>query len=472
MSALKNQINEAKMNCNTATTKMEKILQTDLIRDKLPMIFDENAIRSLVAFSRNCKEITKVIGKIEKLSKLDKFKISKTMFSELLGVPTKELGVDLIDDFEMTSVMYWQYKAVQENKATHLRKNVEVLSDRDIVETYYAYKIHEGEREIKLTENLTLFNIDDVKFIMGIKPPRTHHESSKTWVIHRSSQSQEVYKIINMMKLKYNLCRSRVINVSSHKIEFIQFRPKFTLNDVVLPKNILRECEFVNKMFEEYTLYEQASIPFKRNILFLGDPGIGKTTAVNALIQSALNAGGSAVCITDSYNIDEAYHIAESTRPSIVIIEDFDLMAGSRSNYYGHNNITSEILNILDGTKNHEGVITIATSNINKEELDTAAIRTGRMDRIYRFSYPDNKMKAELLENHMLYYKLSADNMNIIRRNVSHWLNTHKISGAIINGLVLSLKQSTVMNEVLTDEEIKWTMNGLEVEKDEKINIL
>lgn len=146
---------------------------------------------------------------------------------------------------------------------------------------------------------------------------------------------------------------------------------------------------------------KQYGIPFKRGVLLVGEPGTGKTLACKALLSKAEGIT-QIVSIAGAFEnpdyLTYLYEMAQDLSPSIVLIEDVDLIAQEREEFgYSRGSALLTLLSVLDGVEECDGVITIATTNC-KETLDKAiSKRPSRFDRIIYFPRPALKQRAELI---------------------------------------------------------------------------
>lgn len=168
--------------------------------------------------------------------------------------------------------------------------------------------------------------------------------------------------------------------------------------------NILKEVtEFTSD--ETKKEYEKYGIPYKYNILLYGIPGSGKTTTIHC-IASMLNSDIGILQITRDVNdIILTKAINNLTRLDncrILVLEDIDSLFSDERKAHDStkNNITmSGLLNVLDGLMRNEGIIVFITTN-NKEVLDEAVFRTGRIDLQYKYDF----CKKEQIEQMISYY--------------------------------------------------------------------
>lgn len=143
------------------------------------------------------------------------------------------------------------------------------------------------------------------------------------------------------------------------------------------------------------------NIPARRGVLMVGEPGTGKTLACKGI----LSAAEGITCITtrsgvleDSVQLSLLYELAGDLAPSIVFLEDIDLIAQDRDGFgYARGSALLTLLSVLDGIEECDGVVTIATTN-SKETLDKAiAKRPSRFDRIIEFQKPALKQRTDLI---------------------------------------------------------------------------
>lgn len=175
------------------------------------------------------------------------------------------------------------------------------------------------------------------------------------------------------------------------KEKTIDFKPL----DKIKSKNKKIVIEDLNNFIEDRSWYKKRAIPYKRGILFYGEPGTGKTSLAIAIA----NHFRRPIYILNPQNVtDEDLRglFRKLRNNSILLIEDIDAYFLERNSKLMFN--FSTFLNCLDGVYAKEGVITIFTSN-KPENLDTALIREGRIDLKIQMTYPDKEEIEEYLES-------------------------------------------------------------------------
>lgn len=144
-------------------------------------------------------------------------------------------------------------------------------------------------------------------------------------------------------------------------------------------------------------------IPLKRGVLLAGEPGTGKTIICRALMSGA---DGITCITTNGYSLDdddyvtELYELAEDLSPSIVFIEDIDLIGQNRMEYgYMRGSALLSLLSEMDGVEEQREVVTIATTNC-LETLDKAlSQRPARFDRVIKLTRPATEQRRQLVRH-------------------------------------------------------------------------
>src|SRR5690606_33612535 len=97
--------------------------------------------------------------------------------------------------------------------------------------------------------------------------------------------------------------------------------------------------------------------------------------------------------------VRELYEQLATMGPSLVVMEDVDLVVGHRGQ--GGGRALLDFLVSLDGaTSSHEGVVTIATTN-DPGAIDPAAKRASRFDVLIEVPPPDVRGRREILARYL-----------------------------------------------------------------------
>lgn len=185
--------------------------------------------------------------------------------------------------------------------------------------------------------------------------------------------------------------------------ENLGFKNQRKMSTIYLSKDIITDLkEDINKFNsdETKTLYENLGIPYKRNYLFEGLPGTGKTSLIQG-IATMCSKDISMLSFNDKFtDISLMRAIKNMPDDSILVMEDIDALFQERKkNDDRHIRITfSGLLNALDGLNTKDGLIVIMTTN-HKINLDDALIRPGRVDKVVTFTYATNEQIEDMFTN-------------------------------------------------------------------------
>ena len=193
-------------------------------------------------------------------------------------------------------------------------------------------------------------------------------------------------------------------------------------NDIIPHELARAELDFIAASIRNRDMLKAEGLSIRRGLLLSGPPGDGKSTAIECFVNAI--AGEASILIVEAVeHIRAVYHLAQALAPSVVILEDLDLMTKSRQNPYsysaGKDDVTGELLQVLSGGSAYADIITIATTN-HPEAIDEAlAKRAGRFDAHIRMGYPSDADKRRVLD---LYLDRFAVNDELARRRLQQAL--------------------------------------------------
>lgn len=166
--------------------------------------------------------------------------------------------------------------------------------------------------------------------------------------------------------------------------------PRKTLD--LLERNVL---QFVQRR-EQLARFRQAT---KKGILFYGPPGTGKTHTIHYL-AAALPGHTTLLISAEQVGLLEEYMtLARLLQPSMVVVEDADLIARERTKMESvcEEVLLNKLLNEMDGLKEEADILFILTTN-RPESLEAALTsRPGRIDQAIEFPLPDEEGREKLV---------------------------------------------------------------------------
>lgn len=173
-------------------------------------------------------------------------------------------------------------------------------------------------------------------------------------------------------------------------------------------KRDIREC--VEMPFTCRDDYRRLGIKTPNGILLYGPPGTGKTLLARAVANqvraSFISVEGPEILSRfvgeAEKRLREIFKRARRVTPSIIFFDEVDSIARSREGpeHKGSgDNITNQLLTLLDGIQRFEDVIVIGATN-RPGLIDHAFLRKGRFDRLIYVPPPDREGRRAILGIH------------------------------------------------------------------------
>ena len=252
--------------------------------------------------------------------------------------------------------------------------------------------------------------------------------------------SQEFFRELELLAGKGRTYRGRIISleghidpmgggsmVKVHRLATVErenvILPSKTL--AILDHNIIR---FMTAREQLKTLRFQA----RKGLLFYGPPGTGKTHTIHYLASQLKNHTTLLVTAEQVVLLGEYFRLARFLQPSLMVIEDVDLIARERTHMHvpGEEVLLNKLLNEMDGLQEDAEVLLILTTN-RPEQIEPALVsRPGRIDQAIEFPLPDEEGRRKLT-------RLYAGGLEISDRVLETIVSRTKgVSGAFIKELM------------------------------------
>ncbi len=151
----------------------------------------------------------------------------------------------------------------------------------------------------------------------------------------------------------------------------------------------------------------------KRGLLLYGPPGTGKTLSVMYLCGQLPGRTTLLLSGPGAGALGQAAAIARSLQPSMIVLEDVDLVAMERTMPgMGTNPLLFQLLNEMDGLGDDADVVFVLTTN-RVELLEPAlAARPGRIDQAVEIGLPDPACRTRLLELYLRDTDFAGGDLN------------------------------------------------------------
>lgn len=257
---------------------------------------------------------------------------------------------------------------------------------------------------------LWLLEHEGVPVVVGLLPGGRHGPNESPRIeFFAADQSVGVAFVDHLERLRdrHNVYRGKVLAFSfSEYGDFgVTFtaRPDVQAADVILPvadfTSIERHTIGVEQRAEQL---RGAGQHLKRGLLLHGPPGSGKTHTVSYLMAAMPER---TVVILQGPSIGalgQGAAIVRSLAPSMLVIEDVDLIAADRGMMgpgpdQGHP-LLFQLLNEMDGFVASDDVLFVLTTNRREILEEALANRPGRIDHAVKIDLPDREGRERLLD--------------------------------------------------------------------------
>ncbi len=241
--------------------------------------------------------------------------------------------------------------------------------------------------------------------LRGAEQHSPHEGVSLQIVSTDASHATDVAAQVRMLALEHNVFRGQVLSFGGevfgegHSLLRFHHRPAMTADELILPDDILAA---VQRQVVQVARHKQrlltAGQHLKRGLLLYGPPGVGKTHTVRYLTASLTDTTVIQLTGNALHLIGEACSVARALAPSMLVVEDVDLIAEDRGSYPGEHPMLFQLLNEMDGLAEDADVVFVLTTN-RADLLEPAlAARPGRVDQAVELALPDAAGRRALFD--------------------------------------------------------------------------
>ena len=228
--------------------------------------------------------------------------------------------------------------------------------------------------------------------------------------------------------------RGRSRGLMVHKL------PPVERANVVLPEATLKLLDRnVLNFVEDRAQLRRLGQSTRKGILLYGPPGTGKTHTIRYL-ASNLPGHTTLIITAGQMALLGAYmNLARLLQPTMVVIEDVDLIARNREMMGPcEETLLNSLLNEMDGLKDDADILFILTTN-RPEQLEIAlANRPGRIDQAIEIPLPDDVSRRKLIQ---LYGRGLALDEAVVSEAARR---TRGVSAAFIKELMRRTAQASI----------------------------
>ena len=292
---------------------------------------------------------------------------------------------------------------------------------------------------------LTEEQYDDLPRNREINQRKTNSATPTCWGTLPDEEFTPAFKSVDKVPAGiYEIVWNR--SLSQHTIKKQPFKtdelyqlPSYEIQDIL---------KDIQNFWDRRDKYREYNFVHKRGILMYGEPGCGKSGIIQLISKQLIENDGIILNVKDSEDVEyfidfiATFRKIEPNRPLIVLLEDIDSIAGDS------NHQTSKLLNILDGVKQIEDVVYIATTNYPEKLQERITNRPSRFDRRYKVELPNEEIRRAYI-----LHKLTDEDLKNV--NVDMWVERTE-------GMSLSHLKEVVISTIVMGREFEEVMGNLE----------
>lgn len=280
--------------------------------------------------------------------------------------------------------------------------------------------------------------------------------------------SQEFFRELELLVGQGRTYRGRIISLEGHidplgggSMVKVHRLAQINRDSVILPDKTLEVLDHnVAAFMKAREQLKALQFQTRKGILFYGPPGTGKTYTIHYLASQLKNHTTLLVTAEQVGLLGEYFRLARFLQPSMMVIEDVDLIARERTHMHGPGEevLLNKLLNEMDGLQEDAEVLLILTTN-RPEQIEPALVsRPGRVDQAIEFPLPDEEGRAKLVKLYARGLGISKELMELV---VSR---TKGVSGAFIKELMRRCAQFQIESShgnVLTQSAVDAAMEEM-----------
>jgi ATP-dependent 26S proteasome regulatory subunit len=320
-------------------------------------------------------------------------------------------------------------------------------------DSFWAVKVSANESAILIRVKINAYT-NEVILEIASKDAVTAPEFIKK-ILQRGSE-QSIYKN-KMFEVSFaQEVKDAYGDIERHeKLDLIFLeKPPVTDDDIVLDdetRKIIERC--IIDFHQRREQLTKAGLPGRRGVLFYGPPGTGKTYTCR-YISNRINSATTIITAgTSLLHVKSVFNIARMLQPTIVVLEDVDLVYSSRDrNLY--NTALGELMDELDGFGHEDHIIVILTTNAIDRVEEAISERPGRISQCIFFGAPNADLRRRYLNSLLRNYDYSEMDLEKLISN------TEGVTQAFLKELVYRTVQIATETQPVQETKVIKLSHG------------
>jgi DNA polymerase III delta prime subunit len=252
---------------------------------------------------------------------------------------------------------------------------------------------------------LALLLVTDARgrYVLMVQSPSEHHQGLEVEIAGLPvAEAQAVLTELDQLRSALNVYRGHLLDVTLNPMGQIVLAfavpPGLRRGDVVLPEAVLGRVErHALGVAAHRDALLAAGQHLKRGLLLYGPPGTGKTHTTRYLLGQMTGYTRLVVTGRALVGVGAVTEMARDLQPSVVVLEDVDLVAEDRSMGPRSSPVLFDLLDAMDGAAGDADLLFLLTTN-RADLLEPAlAARPGRVDVAVEIELPDAAARERLL---------------------------------------------------------------------------
>jgi len=339
------------------------------------------------------------------------------------------------------------------NEKYKIEKIINLGYRGELVRCEYAYLQTGREKKEELLIEGFVFtkNEDGVPIVFQLY---TIYSGINIGTYYKDTCTDNVIEFFNTHKrwmADHNFYKNETLDVEGKFLPIV----KYEFDDVKLPEDKKQSIKVSTlDFFNKKDMYIKNNLPFKRGMIFAGEPGTGKTLTGKILMSKSdvTFIWATARDLIYPSDIEYIFDMAKELSPCIIFAEDID-------NYVTSSSCIDIIKTQMDGLESMDGLVTILCTNFPHNIPKALIDRPSRFDDVIKFELPDESLRFDILKIHSVNMVIDNrdESLKVIAKDSDGLTGSH-LKELIIYAMLLSVDNN---RENIMIEDLKKSLKKI-----------